>query len=301
MKLRRIAFALAKGICHCLVAVLKLVLLLIAGKVLMNKRTDTQETQIKTLARQESQNRINEFVSIISHDLKTPLTSIKGNTQLMVRKLGHSLETNTIASEETKRSLVDMQRLLERTDQQITHLTHMINSLLESSRIYANTMDLLFELCELNALLSEVVQNTRYLPAERTVRLEIATEKTLLVMADINRIKQVILHYLKNAHNYSALDRPIQITLHEEAHTALVQVRDEGQGIPHREQERIWQRFYRVPGIETLNGSEVGLGLGLHICRTIVEQHHGQVGVKSSPGQGSTFWFTLPLLETEAK
>lgn len=72
-------------------------------------------------------------------------------------------------------------------------------------------------------------------------------------------------------------------------------VRDEGPGLPPGEQERIWDRFYRVAGIEHRHGSSMGLGLGLYISRTIVERHGGQVGVESVPDEGATFWFTLPL------
>ena len=77
---------------------------------------------------------------------------------------------------------------------------------------------------------------------------------------------------------------------------ARVYVRDEGAGIPAAELGRIWERFYRAPGIKHRSGSGIGLGIGLHISRTIVERHYGHVGVESQPGRGSIFWFTLPLL-----
>jgi len=80
-----------------------------------------------------------------------------------------------------------------------------------------------------------------------------------------------------------------------EENQARVSVRDEGPGLSLEEQERIWDQFHRVPGVEVQSGSSVGLGLGLHICRTIIERHHGRVGVQSAPGKGATFWFVLPL------
>lgn len=76
-------------------------------------------------------------------------------------------------------------------------------------------------------------------------------------------------------------------------------IRDEGPGIPVKDQERIWERFHRVQGVEVQSGTEVGLGLGLPICRAIIEQHQGQVGVQSTPGHGAMFWFSLPLAEPE--
>jgi signal transduction histidine kinase len=80
---------------------------------------------------------------------------------------------------------------------------------------------------------------------------------------------------------------------------ACVSVRDEGPGLPSTEQQLIWQCFYRTPGIGTQDGSSGGLGMGLFICRSIIERHRGQVGVQSEPGRGSTFWFTLPCITSE--
>jgi signal transduction histidine kinase len=85
------------------------------------------------------------------------------------------------------------------------------------------------------------------------------------------------------------------VTLSVEADRVRVQVRDEGPGIPPAEQGRIWERFYRVPGSQTIAPPTGGLGLGLHISSTIVEKHGGHIGLISKPGQGSIFWFTLPL------
>ena len=272
----------------------KILALLIGREVLKYKRA---QARTQKLARQEAQRRMNEFLSVASHELKTPLTSIKGNIQLMARRLKANADPTTVHSAETQQLLIEACELLDRTDQQVGRLTHLVNSLLETSRINANTMDLLFEICDLNALLNEVARNPHHVSAKRTVHITIPEDKNVIVMADINRIKQVIVHYLSNAHKYSAIDRPIKIHLREEGSMAYISVSDEGPGIPANEHRRIWERFYRVPTIEVLNSSEVGLGLGLHISRTIVEQHHGQVGIQSIPGRGTTFWFTLPLFQ----
>jgi signal transduction histidine kinase len=118
----------------------------------------------------------------------------------------------------------------------------------------------------------------------------------LPVYADAGRIEQAITNYLINALKYSPADRPVEVGVTVESNQqARVWVRDHGPGLPQEEQDLIWERFHRVKGVEVQSGAGVGLGLGLHISRMIVERHHGQVGVDSAPGQGSTFWFTLPL------
>lgn len=93
----------------------------------------------------------------------------------------------------------------------------------------------------------------------------------------------------------SEADCPVEVRLEVLACEARVSVRDEGIGLSREQQEHIWELFYRVPGVEVQSGSGVGLGLGLHICQTIIEEQGDRVGVESSPGVGSTFWFTLPL------
>ena len=114
-------------------------------------------------------------------------------------------------------------------------------------------------------------------------------------MVDADRLGQVVTNYLTNALKYSPTYCPVTVGLDVDARQARVWVRDEGPGLPPEEQEAIWERFHRVKGIEVQSGSGIGLGLGLYICRTIIERHQGQVGVESEPGQGSTFWFTVPL------
>ncbi len=279
----------------------KVALLVILRDILARKQA---EVRTQELAKREAQQRMNEFLSIASHELKTPLTSIKGNIQLMGRKLKPKFETSTlrnvdetssIQDDQTNHLLSEARELLERTDKQITQLSRLVNTLLESSRINANTMDLLLELCELDTLVQEVMQDVRHIPKTRTMHIEVSAKENILVMADANRIKQVVIHFLSNAHKYSPLEERIDVLLQTEGETARVSVHDAGPGIPLSEQNKIWERYYRVPTIDIQNGSEIGLGLGLHISRTIIEQHHGQIGVQSTPGIGSTFWFTLPL------
>lgn len=281
--------------------IIKVALFVVVRDILVGKQTEARNEEA---TKREAQRRMNEFLSVASHELKTPLTSIKGNIQLMGRKLKTSVpptnaEQSTIAhgkqEEQTNRLLSETRELLERTDKQITQLTRLVNTLLESSRINANTIDLLFEVSELDTLLREVVQDSRHIPGERVVHVDIPSGESVLVMADVTRVKQVVVHLLSNAHKYSPLEERIEISLKADGKLARVSVHDAGPGILASEHNKIWERYYRVPDISIQNGSEIGLGLGLHVSRTIIEQHHGHIGLQSTPGSGSTFWFTLPL------
>ncbi len=120
------------------------------------------------------------------------------------------------------------------------------------------------------------------------------------VFADADRLAQVVTNYVSNALRYSSPDQPVTVGLEVDRlaePAARVWVQDGGPGVPPEEQERIWERFYRVSGTPHRDGSSVGLGLGLSISRNIIERHGGQVGVDSVPGRGATFWFRLPLAE----
>ncbi len=102
-------------------------------------------------------------------------------------------------------------------------------------------------------------------------------------------------NYLSNALKYAPEDRPVAARVAARRGRARVSVRDEGPGLPAEEQRRIWERYHRAPGVSAHAGAGGGLGLGLYISRTIIERHQGAVGVRSAPGKGSTFWFTLPV------
>ena len=114
------------------------------------------------------------------------------------------------------------------------------------------------------------------------------------MLADVGRVAQALTNYLTNALKYTLGEQAVAVRLDVQASRARVSVRDQGPGLTLEQQQRVWERFYQVaaPGHQ---GSEGGLGLRLAITRAIIEQHHGQVGVESVPGDGATFWFTLPI------
>ena len=173
----------------------------------------------------------------------------------------------------------------------------LVDDLIDISRIQADKLDLQMRpmLCDLANIVKEVVQEQGKIYPERTICLTLSSPEPVTVHADADRIGQVVTNYLTNALKYSAADRPIDVLLQVEEQAARVSVHDEGPGLSLADQERIWERFYQVENVEIQTASRAGLGLGLYISKTIIEHHHGQVGVQSCPGSGSTFWFTLPL------
>ena len=173
----------------------------------------------------------------------------------------------------------------------------LVSDLLDVSRIHADRLELHPELCNLITLIREVVEDQHYITPQRTLELSLNTPDEILVLADSDRIRQVVSNYLSNALKYSEASKPVQISVDLLDTQVRVSVHDEGPGLTSEQQQRIWERFYRAPGIEVRTGSGVGLGLGLHISRTIIERHDGHLGVHSHPPHGSTFWFTLPLAE----
>ncbi len=151
---------------------------------------------------------------------------------------------------------------------------------------------------DLVALVQEVVEDQRCQEPERTINVSIDVPGAAPVMVDADRVRQVITNYLSNALKYSEACKPIDVRVECIGSHVHVSVQDQGPGLTLEQQQHLWERFYRVPGIVVKSGSGVGLGLGLHISRTVVELQGGNVGIESEPGKGATFWFSFPLAET---
>ncbi len=184
------------------------------------------------------------------------------------------------------------------TGHQVARLERLVNDVLDVSRVQAGMLDLHPASTDLGTIVREAVGEQRQATPSRTLLLQLPAAQPVPVYADADRLGQVVTNYLTNALKYSPAEQPVVVGLDVAGHEVRVWVRDQGPGLPQEEQGRIWERFHRVKGIEVQSGTGVGLGLGLHICRTIIERHQGLVGVESAPGQGSTFWFTLPLAPT---
>lgn len=238
--------------------------------------------------------RMQTFLGVASHELKSPLTSIRGNIQLALRRAEKALQEQAGGNGEWTSRLESVKLLLERAERQVIFENRLVSDLIDTSRIEAGKLELRIALSDLNELVREAVEEQRQLVPTRTIHLQEADASPLFVLADADRIRQVVTNYLSNALKYSGAVQAVAVSVEATDTEARVAVRDRGIGLDEEDQARVWERFYRVPGVEVQSGSGIGLGLGLYICQTIIQEHGGRVGVESAKGQGSSFWLALP-------
>jgi PAS domain S-box-containing protein len=238
-----------------------------------------------------AERRKQEFLSMVSHELRTPLTSIMGFIDLAL--LCSELFPRPL-SPEAEQLLDKMETGLQRALGQVEVETRLVEDLLEVSELELHRFEMSLHRENLVTIVQETVANQRQAARTRQIELVPPPEEVVPVLVDAGRIGQALTNYLTNALNYAPIDQVVLVRLEMAGSSARVMVHDQGPGLTPEQQQQVWERFYQVaaPG---LHGPDRGLGLGLAITKTIIEQHHGQVGVESAPGRGSTFWFTLPL------
>ena len=235
-----------------------------AGTVYVSALRDISER--RGLERQQQ-----EFLAMVTHDLKAPLTAIRGQAQLMRRRGAYREAAVTVI------------------DAQAARMTRLIDDLLDAARL-ATDQQLTLERAPVD--LAEVARAAvADAPADDHPIALALPETPVMVVGDRDRLLQVLDNLLSNAVKYSPPGGAVMVTVERRGDQAWVEARDQGVGIAPEALPRLFERFYRAEN--TLDSP--GLGLGLAICKGLIEAHGGRIGVESAPGAGSAFWFTLPL------
>jgi signal transduction histidine kinase len=219
----------------------------------------------------------NEFIAVASHEMRTPMTSIKGSLELLLG--GYAGELPPEATELLGISLTAVDRLVR-----------LINDLLDISKIESGKMEFHVDRLDVTECVRKSMRSLRSLAeAHRvSIRAEPAGELPL-VLADRDRLEQVITNLLSNALKYSPADSIVSIEAHAVENMVRVSVGDQGPGIPSDQLERVFDRFHQ------LAGAKKGSGLGLTICRALIEQQRGRIWAESEPGRGARFHFEVPV------
>jgi PAS domain S-box-containing protein len=248
--------------------------------------------------RKELERQREAFVGLVTHELKTPLTILQGNVQLVQRRLTRLLRQAEQLTAEQQQWLEDMLAMLVRTQQPLRVQQRLINDLLDISRIREDKVELHLTTFDLIRLVYETVQDHQAAHPDRLITLDLPEQDSILVNADQDRLQQVLSNYLTNALKFAPATKPIRVGMTLEETRIRVWVQDQGPGLTRQQQEHIWQRLYQVSQTPVQNGWKVGLGLGLYLCQQLIHRQQGEVGIESIPGEGATFWFTLPVHST---
>jgi signal transduction histidine kinase len=232
---------------------------------------------------QEAVRARDQFLSIASHELKTPLTSLMGYAELLQRRIG---QVDALAERD--------RRAVRVIAEQTARLNRLIATLLDLSRLQSGQLSIEHAPVDLNALARRIVDETQLVLERHTLELSAPEDgKPLVVTGDELRLEQVLQNLIQNAIKYSPMGGLIRVELEPRDGMARLSVSDQGLGIPPSEQRRIFEKFYRLDPDMTRGIG--GTGLGLYICRELVRRVDGRIWVESQPGHGSTFFVEIPV------
>lgn len=231
--------------------------------------------------KKEIDRRKDDFLSIASHELKTPLTTIKGFVQLLKRMA---------PAESSEKFLVT----LDKVSIYVDRLNNLISELLDTSKIQSGNIEIHKEPFEIEKLLRDTIENLSLATPQYTISINTNINATIL--GDELQISQVINNLVSNAIKYSPGQNKIDIYCNKVGNFIKVSITDYGMGITQQDQSKIFDRFYRARDIQK---KFPGMGIGLYICHEIIENHDGTLWVESEIGKGSTFNFTLPIINKQ--
>lgn len=244
---------------------------------LLNKITWEQEIEIKR--EREINEKKNEFISIASHEIKTPITVVRAYSQML--KMMHAECSDKV------------NEIIERLNGQTTKLTYLANQLMDVSKVENGNLQYNFENISINQFMDEVLSVLKHVYPGNEVILSACED--IEVNVDKLRMEQVLTNLIGNASKYSPANSTIQVNSSLEQGQVKIAIIDAGIGMSAENVDRIFEKFYRN---KEVMGSHPGLGMGLYITSKIINDHGGKIWVESEQGKGSTFHFTIPLINT---
>lgn len=218
-----------------------------------------------------------EFISIASHELKTPITSLKLALQIIENTSAQTLE------------MKPFYLLIHKATKQVNKITELIKNLLDVTRLQSGNMELDKSECGIRELIYECIEGLQYYSSSHEITVE--GEIDLVILCDRDRLEQVITNLLSNAIKYSPGSNEVIIRVYKMEHSVKFTIIDFGIGIETEKIPFVFDRFFRV---EQTSQNYAGMGLGLYISSEIIKRHKGTIGITSKVGDGSTVWFTIP-------
>ena len=240
----------------------------------INELADTLNYASRELAKTDHLQK--ELISNISHDLRTPLTMIKGYSEVM----------RDIPDENTPENI---QVIIDET----TRLSELVNDMLDLSKIQSGTRKPEMEEFSVTEMLNDTLKRYEKLTMQDGYKIDVYTDCDAVIVADRGMILQVIYNLINNAINYTGDDKYVEVRQNVSADRVKISIRDTGDGIAPEDISNIWERYYRVDKVH--KRAAIGTGLGLSIVKGILEAHGAKFGVESALGKGATFWFEMNM------
>ncbi|MDT3403613.1 ATP-binding protein [Mucilaginibacter terrae] len=236
-------------------------------------------TMLDITERKQDDQRKNDFIGMVSHELKSPLTSLSGFLQILQLKAGKASDSFTHS-------------MATKSLNQVKKMTALINGFLNTSRLGTGKIQLNKQSFAIDELIAETLNDTSLIQDTHSLIYEPGGH--VLIEADRDKVGNVITNLLSNAIKYSPKGGEVKISCSAQKGMATVKIKDSGLGISQADQDKLFDRFYRVQSLET--NHIAGHGIGLYLCAEIIQAHGGKIGVESELGKGSAFWFELPIV-----
>ncbi|MBY0552408.1 MAG: HAMP domain-containing histidine kinase [Candidatus Obscuribacterales bacterium] len=237
-----------------------------------------QKFRVVATARQESDEMRRSILNMVSHDMRSPLTSLHGTLEMTLQNAYGELEPKLI-------------KTLTKCDSEIMRLIRLANDLLDAELIHEGKFEIQIEDNFIDNIVLQSINAVKGMADQRGITIKQDFEEGLEVRCDADRIVQVLVNLLSNALKYAPKESTVIVRASEQNAVVKVEVVDQGAGISEVDKARVFEKFEQLD--QSHDTRKQGKGLGLSICKTLVEKHGGTIGVESAPGKGATFWFTL--------